>query len=165
MRSSARWLIIIAVAATAVAACGVYTFSPSTLGNVRTVAIPLFENQTTEGGLREPLTDQLAQAFVSDNTLKVVREPQADAVIRGAVVSYQRDPYSHTQEEQVQEYICRVALDVAFTNRKSGKVIWEQKGMSNFGIYEAASESEDLGKARAIEKLVQDILNRTVKGW
>jgi hypothetical protein len=153
------------LAAAVVTACGVYTFSPSALGNVRTVAIPLFENLTTESGLREPLTDQLAQAFVSDNTLKVVREPQADAVIRGSVISYQRDPYSHTQAEQVQEYICRVALNVAFTNRKTGKVIWEQKGMSGFGIYEATAESEDIGKARAIEKLVQDILNKTVKGW
>jgi hypothetical protein len=145
--------------------CGVYTFSPSALGSVKTVAIPLFENETTESGLRERLTDQLAQAFVNDNTLKVVREQQADAILRGSVVSYLRDPYSFTQAEVVNEYICRIGLKVSFANRRSGKVIWEENGITNFGTYNAATETEEDGKARAIAKLVEDILNKTVKGW
>jgi len=146
-------------------ACGIYTFSPSALGSVKTLAIPLFENETTESGIRERLTDQLAQAFVNDNTLKVVREQQADAVLRGTVVSYVQDPYSYTQAEVVNEYICRIGLNVEFTNRKTGKVIWEEKGMTNFGIYSASTETQDDGKARAITKLVEDVLNKTVKGW
>jgi hypothetical protein len=146
-------------------ACGVYTFSPSALGGVKTVAIPLFENETTESGLRERLTDQLAQAFVSDNTLKVVREQQADAVLKGAVVSYSRDPYTFSQSEVVSQYACRIGLNVEFVNRKSGKIIWAENGMSNFGIYDAATEAEDDGKSRAIAKLVEDVLNKTIKGW
>ncbi len=147
------------------AACGIYTFSPSALGGMKSLAIPLFENETTDSGIRERLTDQLAQAFVSDNTLKVAREQQADAVLRGTVISYTRDPYSYTSAEVVNEYISRIGLNVQFVNRKSGKVIWEEKGMSNFGIYDAATETEDDGKARAVAKLVEDIVNKTVKGW
>jgi hypothetical protein len=132
---------------------------------VKSLAIPLFENETTESGIRERLTDQLAQAFVNDNTLKVAREQQADAVLRGAVISYTMDPYSYTSAEVVNEYICRIGLNVQFANRKTGKVIWEEKGMTSFGTYNAATEIEDDGKTRAIGKLVEDILNKTVKGW
>jgi hypothetical protein len=147
--------------------CGVYTFSPSATGNVKSLAIPLFENETTAYGIRERLTDQLTQAFVGDNTMKVVREPQADALLRGTVVAYTLDPYSYTQAqtEAVNEYICRISLNVEFVNRKTGKVIWEERGMSNFGVYDAAAETEEDGKAKAITKLVEDILNKTVKGW
>jgi hypothetical protein len=148
-----------------IVACGVYTFSPSALGSLKSLAVPLFENQTTESGIRERLTDQLAQAFVSDNTLKIAREQQADAILRGTVISYVQDPYSYTQAEVVNEYICRIGLNVQFSNRKTGKVIWEEMGMSNFGVYSAATETEEDGKIRAIAKLVEDILNRTVKGW
>jgi hypothetical protein len=145
--------------------CGIYTVSPSALGNLKTVAIPLFENQTTESGLRELLTDKLTQAFVSDNTLKVVREQQADGILSGTVISYNRKPYTFTQGQVVSEYVSNVEVSVRFVNRRSQKVIWEEKNMSNWGTYKASGETEDDGKGRAIDKLVQDILNKTVKGW
>jgi len=145
--------------------CGVYTFSSSSLGNVKTVAIPLFGNETTESGLREPMSDRLAQAFVNDNTLNVVREQQADAILRGTIKSYRRDAHTYTQAEVVNEYICRLSLAVEFSDRKSGKIIWEEKEISNFGVYNANTETEDDGKSKAIGKLVEDILNKTVKGW
>lgn len=149
----------------AMTSCGVYTFSPSATGDVKTIAIPLFENQTTESGLREGLTDQLSRAFVSDNTLKVVPEPQADGILRGSVVSYDRKAYTYDANEVVSEYICTVGISVEFVNRRSQKVIWEEKAMANWGTYNASGENEELGKSRAIDKLVEDIINRTVKGW
>jgi hypothetical protein len=158
-------ILIPALVALMSLSCGVYTFSQSALGGIKSIAIPLFDDQSTEGGLRERLTDQLAQAFVADGTVKVVREQQADGILRGVVVSYSREPYNYTSAEIVTEYICRITLDVQFVNRRSDKVIWEQKGMNNWGTYNADSESEDTGKTRAIDKLVEDIINKTVKGW
>lgn len=145
--------------------CGVYTFSSSALGDVKTVAVPLFENQTTENGLRERLTDQLSQALVNDNTLRVVRESQADAIIRGVVVSYSREAYTYSRAEVVSEYICRIGVDVRFENRRSGKALWEDKNLSNWGTYDSSTENDNIGKDRAVAKLVEDILNKTVRGW
>jgi hypothetical protein len=34
-----------------------------------------------------------------------------------------------------------------------------------WGIYSAEDETEDMGRERAIEKLAEDIVNKTVKGW
>ena len=145
--------------------CGIYTVSPSALGNLKTIAIPLFDNQTTESGLRELLTDRLAQAFVGDNTLKVVPEQQADGILRGSVISYSREPYTYSKAEVVSEYVSRIGIKLQFVNRRSQKVIWEETNMSNWGVYNAVSETENDGKSRAIDKLVEDILNKTVKGW
>ncbi|HBC47287.1 MAG TPA: hypothetical protein DEO84_10130 [candidate division Zixibacteria bacterium] len=145
--------------------CGIYTVSPSALGNVKTIAIPLFDNQSTESGLREQLSDRLSQAFVTDNTLKVVPEQQADGILRGSVISYSREPYTYSKSEVVSEYKSVIGVKVEFVNRRSQKVIWEEANMSNWGTYDAVSETENDGKSRAIDKLVEDILNKTVKGW
>jgi hypothetical protein len=145
--------------------CGVYSFSQSNLGNIKSIAIPLFDDKSTEGTLGEQMTDKLAKAFLTDGTVKVVREQQADGILKGTVVSYSRDPYNYTGNEIVTEYRCLITLDVQFLNRRDGKVIWEEKGMSNWGTFKADTESEDTGKSRAVDKLVEDIINKTVKGW
>lgn len=161
-----KFLILTAAATLLLtASCGVYTFSPSALGGVKTVAVPLFDNRTAESGLSEDLTDKLARAFVDDNTLRVVPEGRADAVLRGAVVSYKREAYAYDANEVVKEYIVHIDLDLGFYEKKNMKAIWEEKGMSNWGTYDSVTETEDDGKERAINKLVEDILNKTVKGW
>ena len=45
------------------------------------------------------------------------------------------------------------------------KTIWEEEGMMGWGIYSAEDETEDMGRERAIEKLAEDFVNKTVKGW
>lgn len=157
--------ILIAASFLLVISCGVYTFSPSALGGIKTIAIPLFENQTLQGGIAEKLTDGLAAAFVSDNTLRVVPEGRSDSILRGSVVSYDREAYTYNEAEQVSEYIVTIVISAQFVDAKNDKVIWEDTHMSNWGTYESAGEIEDQGQDRAIAKLVEDILNRTVKGW
>ena len=145
--------------------CGVYTFSPSALGGIKSIAIPLFDNQSLESGISEKLTDGLAQAFVSDNTLRVVPEGRSDSILRGSILSYDREAYTYNEAEQVSEYIVTIVVSAQFVDTGNDKVIWEDAHMSNWGTYESAGEIEDQGQDRAIAKLVEDILNKTVKGW
>ncbi len=145
--------------------CGVYTFSASNLGDIKTIAVPVFENQTTESDLGNAMSDQLSKAFVADNTVRVVTAQKADGILRGTVVSYVREAYTYSQTEVVSEYICRLGVDIEFRNRKTNKIIWEEKNLSNWGTYNSATETENDGKQKAVEKLVADILNKTVKGW
>ena len=144
--------------------CGVYTFSPSALGGIKSIAIPLFDNQTLESGVGEKLTDELAAAFVADNTLRVVPEGRSDSILRGTVVSYSRDAYTYDESEAVSEYIVRIEVDAKFVESKSNKIIWEER-VSNWGTYSSLEGTEDQGRDNAIAKLVEDILNMTVKGW
>jgi len=145
--------------------CGVYSFSATKSGDIENLAIPLFEDQTLEGGLGSAVTDRLADAFVKDNNLKVVTEQKADGIIRGTIVSYKREGYTYNQQEVVSEYKCTISSNVQFISRKYGKIIWEETGMQSWGTYKSDTEIENNGKDRAIDKLVEDIFNKTVKGW
>lgn len=164
MRRSLSVLILL-MSLLALLSCGVYTFSPSALGGVKSIAIPLFENQTLESDIGEKLTDGLSATFVTDNSLRVLPEGRSDSILRGTVVSYKREAYTYVESEVVSEYIVSIEIDIKFIESKSDKVIWEDSHMSNWGTYDSAGETEEMGQDRAIDKLVEDILNRTVKGW
>jgi hypothetical protein len=148
-----------------VSGCGVYSFSGSGLSGVNTIAVPLFDNQTQEYGIREALTEKIANRFVQDNTLKVVNEKAADTILRGTITRYNRESYTFDEQENIKEYIVRIWVMASFEEKKDKKTIWEEEDMMGWGIYSAEDETEDMGRERAIEKLAEDIVNKTVKGW
>ena len=136
------------------------------LGGLKNIAIPAFENKTPEYGLEDLITDGLSQEFVSDNTLKVVPENRADLILVGAIASYSHDPYTYDASETVQEYICRIRLDVKVKYANSEKILWEDANLSDFGIYSVVDgQTRDDGNQAAIDKLIREIMNRTVGGW
>jgi hypothetical protein len=156
--------------------CGVYSFSGSSVSGVKTIAVPLFDNQTQEYGIRESLTEVVADRFVKDNTLKVVSEKQADSILRGTITQYKRESHTFDEQENIKEYVVRIWVNVVFEEKKSKKTIWQEDNMQGWGIYcvkdcvdesgnPKSDETEDDGKERAIQKLAEDIVNRTVKGW
>lgn len=146
--------------------CGIYSFSSSALGNAKSIAIPGFENQTTEFDLEVLLADKLTQALLTDNTLKVIPQSQADLVIVGAVTRYNHVPATYDESERVTEYKSEITLSIKAQYIKSEKILWEDQNLSDFGIYSIVDgETQTDGDERALDKLIIEIMNRTVKGW
>lgn len=144
--------------------CGPYSFNPGG-GGAKTIAVPLFENQTSQFGVREALTDSVTTRFLRDNTLKITSVAGAELLLSGAVVRYERSAHTFDASQQVKQYVVNVWADVSVSSQKDKKTVWEAKELLGFGIYDAVQESEEDGKARAIGKLAEDIVNRTVRGW
>lgn len=150
----------------AVSGCGIYTFSESAVGGAKTIAVPGFENQTSEFDLEVLLSDKLTQALLTDNTLKVVPQNQADLVVTGEIINYEHLPNTYDQNANVTEYKSVITLDIKVEYIKSEKVLWEDKNLSDFGIYSIVDgETQSDGDERALDKLVTEIMNRTVKSW
>jgi hypothetical protein len=148
-----------------VSGCGVYSFSGSGLSGIKTIAVPLFDNQTDQYGIREDLTTDIANRFVQDNTLKVVNEKISDSILHGTITKYTREAYTYDENENIKEYIVRIWVNASFEEKKNNKVIWKEDNVQGWGIYSAQDETEDMGRQRALDKLAEDIVNKTVKGW
>lgn len=151
--------------AAALSSCGPYSFSPSGRSKLKSVAVPLFENQTREYGIRELLTEGIIDGFVKDGNLPVVNEKRAEAVLRGSVLSYVRQPYTYAADESVQEYRVIITIRARLEDAVRRQVIWEETSLVQWGNFKAVGETEDEGKTRAVEKLAEDIVNRTVRSW
>ncbi len=146
--------------------CSYYSFSGSTLpSHIKSVAVPLFTNQTTEYGIADRLTESLINALVRDNTLKVVPEGRADSVLRGSVVDYKKEAYTYDENENVKEYIVRVYVTASFEDLQKKKELWREERLEGWGTYLAQGETEADAQERAIAKLSDDLLNKIVAGW
>lgn len=145
--------------------CGFYSFSGSSLKGIKTIAVPLFDNQTTQYGIREKLTEKLNDAIISDNTLQVVNIRNADSALRGTVVNYENECYTFDAAGNCGEYISRVYVDAVFEDLEDNEIIWEGKNIEGYGIYSASSETEEDGIERALEKLSADIVEKVIRGW
>src|SRR5215467_12572858 len=109
---AAAWLSLVFLALV-LPSCGLYSTSPGTLpGHIKTLAVPAFDNKTTQVGLDEEITQAVIQRFVDDNHLKIVAESDANAVLTGSVIDYKNTVFGFTGREQAQEYRVQIAVAV-----------------------------------------------------
>ncbi len=148
--------------------CGVYTFSGSTLpGHLKTVDIPLFINQSLQPGVAEEITTELNREILENNLLKPVSQ-NSDATFNGKILSYKNHPYTYGSESvrqvNVTSYSVTISVDIEFYDNKKDKTLY--KGViTEEGIYDFESETEEDGKKRAVKKIIDQIMQNSVQSW
>src|SRR5262245_55617522 len=93
----------IAAAAVAVSGCA-YTVSGVLPSHLKTLAVPVFANKTVEFRLADDVTEAITNAFIADRRLRIGRERDADAVLRGSIVTYKNQVYGYTTQERAVTY-------------------------------------------------------------
>ena len=139
-------------------------------GYVKTVAIIPFENETN----RPELTDEIFQALLRDfprsQGLRPAGEDVADAVVRGTIRRYDLSTPSYRpgapgETVQVLQRQVTLVVEVQIINLVDNTILWETRGISVMGQYLEESESEDQGRALAIELLIQRIVDGAQENW
>lgn len=163
--------VALGVVAIAGASCA-YTTSTALLpSHLKTIAIPVFENTTTEYTLEEEVTDAVIQRFVADNHLKVVDERSANCVIKGRITTYRNAVFGFSQSAQAQEYRVTLGASVTFKDLVKNRELWTEPEMiktANYYVVDTPGDSartELDGRKRAIAKLAEEIVARSVEGW
>jgi hypothetical protein len=146
-------------------ACGWYSPKSGRTALVSSVGIPLMENQTTEYGLAEQLTQGVIDGLIDENIIDVVDPSRAASILKATILTYQRSAYTFDADENVQEYIVEITVRASLVSTADETPIWEAASIRAWGEYAADEETEQDGQVRAIEKLTAEILDRTVKGW
>ncbi len=72
------------------AGCFGYRLGPAGKTTYRTVAVPMFANQTIRPQLEAQVTNGIIKRLHQDGTLRVVDREQADVVVLGTIVDYDR---------------------------------------------------------------------------
>lgn len=148
--------------------CGIYTFSGSTLpSHIKTVAIPLFVNQTMEPGLSEELTQRIRDAYISNNALKLT-EKRAHSTLQVTLRSYRHAPFTYDEQGNVREYRVTIAASGIFRDERKNKDLWKEDNIVCYGTYSVESrnrESERVGKQRAMQDLSRILIENTISGW
>lgn len=146
--------------------CGYYSFSGSSLpSHLKTIAIPVFDDKTSEFGVREKISEALIEEFTRDNTLKISDPRNADSILEGTITSIRDQAGAYDANEQVKDIKIHITVDVKFRDVKKREIIWEEQ-ITQWGTYDPdASDGRTEGIGEAVDKLVADILNKTIAGW
>ncbi len=172
IRSTSLLAVAALAMATAVGSCG-YTTSPALLpSHLKTIAIPVFENSTTEFTLEQELTDAVVRRFVSDNKLKVVDERSADAVVRGKIIGYRNSVFGISSSQAVaQEYRVAITVEVTFKDQVKNREVWKEPYLektANYYVQDVPGQTartEQDGRREAITKIADEIFSRSVESW
>ncbi len=163
--------LALALLGAGLAGCG-YTTSPASLPtHLKTVAIPLFENSTTEYTIEQDITDAVIQRFVQDNHLRIVDERSADCVVRGKVVSYENSIFGISNAALAQEYRVSIGVSVVFKDVVKNREMWHDDNLiktANYYVQNVPGQtarSELDGRKEAIQKIADEILNRSLQNW
>ncbi len=154
----------------ALSSCG-YTTSPALLPtHLKAVAVPVFENGTTEYTLEQDITNAIVARFVRDNHLRVVNEKSANCVVRGKVTQYKNAVFGFSTAAQAQEYRVTIAVQVTFKDLVKNREVWTDEIVrtANYYVQSVPGDSartELDGRKAAIDKIADEVLSRSVEGW
>ncbi len=149
-----------------------YTTSPALLPqHLKTIAIPVFENATSEYTLEQEITDEVVQRFVRDNHLRIVDEKSANCVLRGKITQYKTAVFGFSNASEAQQYRVTIAMSVTFKDLVKNREIWADENIvrtANYYVQDVpgqAARTELDGRKEAISKLADEIITRSVQGW
>ena len=155
-----------------IAACG-YRFSGAgTLPKgVKRIFVNLFENRTAEVGLENRITNDVISEFVIKRKDTLVTQSEADAILKGTIVSLRKDAISRTGAGEVQERRVEVVVNVSLVD-PSGKTIWSAQGVSAAEAYAAGGiEDSTSGSGRSgaltdlSKRIAEKIYNRLTEDF
>lgn len=147
--------------------CGPYSFKGSSIPpHIKTIAVPLFEDRSSEFQIKEKLTDAVINEITRDNSLKIAGENQADAIVYGKIISVSDQAYNYNQNEQVNSYRVYITVEVEVKDVKNAKPLWKER-WRQWGEYvlDPTTDARQEGIDNALKKIAEDVLNKTVSGW
>jgi hypothetical protein len=164
-----KWFHWTVIAALLSCGCGYYSTTGRTAKDIKSIAVPFFENRTPEPNLEIRVTEQIIDNLVEDNTLHVTDEDDADSLLEGAITGFENKPFSYNNDLNAEEYHVIVSVTVTLFNRQLNQPIWENKRIRGDGSYflDVAQEGVSFEDAleEAIEEITDQILNLTVQDW
>lgn len=137
---------------------------------VRSMAVLPFENETTRFELTEEIRQELERRLPRALGVRTAGGDLADAVVQGSVTSYQTTaplyrPGAGGDRANVIEREVQIAARVEIVDQVENQILWDDPNLTVRGQYLDQSESEDVGRAEAIELLVQRIIDGAQSNW
>jgi Lipopolysaccharide-assembly len=164
------WHALTAIALVVAASGCIYSFHGGGLPtDVHTMAILPFENQTPVPGLEAQLLQEMRKTMNARLGVRNAAESQADAVVSGTITRYDADipiGYGSTSGGSPPSATIRqleMSVDVQIVDQKTGKTLFERKGLVASGSYTERAEQD--GRVQAIQHIVQDMIEGAQSQW
>lgn len=152
--------------------CAGYALGPAKpefLGNVRSIAVPTFRNNTLQPRLESLVATTLVRQLQQDGTYQIVNEEAADAVLIGTIEKLNRTPARSVRGNVLltQEFTLTIGLRYQLVERGTRKVLdtGRAEGQTNFFVSGDVQQDERQAVPLATERAVVRLTSQLTEGF
>ena len=150
---------------------GCYSFSGGggLPNHIRTVYVAPVDNQSSQFGLSESLTEQLLEAARQRLGLRLASESEANAVIEATIRRWSDEAVNFDAVAGVGADVFQrrvtISASIQILDVANNTIIWENQGVTGAGEYQPNNETDEQGTIVALENLVQQIIDGAQSQW
>ncbi len=174
MKHGASILLVCCLAMLSLGGCADGTIAGYRAGpvhdtQIRSVAVPIFENQTYEPGLEARLTEAIIKQIQTTTPWRVTSEDYADTVLTGSITNVFRVPLTRRPGTNLPEeaaYFTRI--NFVWTDSRSGRVLAQRSfvtAASTFVPNRAVGETIDIARDTSSQELARQIVRELQAEW
>lgn len=146
--------------------CGYTLVGRSSLPyHIKTIAIPTFDNFTLEQGIEDVLTQAMIDVFVRGGKVQLVVEDTADALLTGAIHTYNdNEAVDFNEQNKPFKYRLAITVDIELRDLTTDNILWQAQqlqGTADFlggEDYDLSAETEN--KRKALEELATELAEK-----
>lgn len=176
------FLLVFVVGIIALSGCGYTTHAYVVQTGYKTIYVEPFVNKVdttsefSEGSrfktyfplLEQKITNAVVDRYIFDGNLKIVKQEDADLILKGEVINYRRESLRDASGDVPQEYRITLFVHIALFDNKTNKTLWEKKDFAADTSYFTTGNFVK-SDAQAIDDATKDLARRiveiTVEAW
>lgn len=175
MTARTAWIAVLAVAGcVAVSGCGTggsggYAFESSYREDVRTIAVPIFDNATFAHGMEAELTEAIVKEIHRTTPWRVTPLERADTSLRGTITDTElRKLTTNSESGLVESLAVEITVSFEWKRIETGEVLVSRRNFRGAELFvpaHGAQERLELGRSAAIDQLARDIVSSLRSSW
>lgn len=150
-----------------------YSFASTFDQSVRTVAVPVFENETFSPGLESLLTEAIIKRIQATTPWAVTSEERADTVLRGTLTRADLQALSVRRVGGVPDEIARrVTVSFTWRDQRTGELRLARDGFTasaafvpSISVEGEPGERVEIGDRQAVQELAEAIVAEMRADW
>lgn len=160
-------IIVVFVFFVLLESCGIYSFKGKGIGGINLIAVEPFESRVAEFGVAERITEELVNRLLKERIITLSSPVRAEGILKGTLISLTDRPLTFLSNEQVTEYEVVIEVEAKLIPTGKSEPIWAEKliARGSYPYREGSLSERQEGIDKAIERLVQDIINQLISDW
>lgn len=163
--------------AVSITGCG-YSTRSLLPNHIKTIYVEPFKNSidfASEGrrNIYFPLLEvnsrnAIIERYIFDGNLRVSESQNADLVLKGELINYDRTALRYTDNDDVQEYRVYITVKLELWDAVNQEYMWTESsftGEATYFITGALATTEESAVAEAITDLARRVVERTIENW
>ncbi|CAN5670948.1 hypothetical protein BH23GEM9_BH23GEM9_30740 [soil metagenome] len=138
--------------------------------HVRTIYIAPIDNETVQFDVDQQLFRLMTERLPRSLGIRLAGERAADAIVRTRVTAYEDVAQNYRPGQQVgsvevvQNQV-QIRVNIQIIDVRQNEILYESTGITGRGEYRPDTQTDESARVRAIEMLIQQIIDGAQSQW